>query len=172
MKIHVPRRKSTFLCYFILIYFRWNFENFTDFSNRCQSQILKMPNEQCIFFKYLRFILPIGTYEAPVPGWRREKFFSELRHFSLSYFHIFSCFTYKKLFYGNISVTIVFCASEYPTWRVLMSIGHTVRSKSRLREIISLSADHKIDNFSVRQLRNELRYGFNISFPTVIIGNE
>ena len=131
-----------------------------------------MPNAQFIFSKYSRFILRIGTYEAPVPGWRREKFFSELWHFSLSYFHIFSCFTYKKLFYGKMTVTIVFCASEYPTWRGHMSKRHNLSSTSRLMEIISFSADRKIDNFSVRLLRIELRYGFNISFPMVIIGYE
>ena len=71
-----------------------------------------------------------------------------------------------------MSVTIVFCASNYPTGRLLTSIGPTVHSKSRLREIVSFSADHEMDNFSVRLLRNELRYGFNISFPSVIIGYE
>ena len=148
------------------------FQEFTNFSNRCQSLIPKIANARYAFSKYSRFILSIGTYEAPVPGWRREQLFFELRHFSLSYFHMFPFFTHKELFSGKMCITIVFCASEYPTWRVLMSIGHTVRSKLRLREIVSFSADLEIDNFSVRLLRNELRYGFDISFPSVIIGYE
>ena len=52
-----------------------------------------MPNARYKVSKYSRFILYIGTDEAPVPGWRREQLFFELRHFSLSYFHMFPFFT-------------------------------------------------------------------------------
>ena len=93
IRIHIPRRTTTFLCYLIFIYFKSNFENFTDFTNRCRSRAPKMPNTRYNVSKYSRIILSIGTNEAPLPGLRREQLFFEVRHFSLLYFHMFPFFT-------------------------------------------------------------------------------
>ena len=79
-------------------------------------------------------------------------------------FH-FYIFTFKELLHSKMSVTIVFCVSCYPTWRVLVQMGRTGLSKSRLREIVNFSAERETVNFSARLFRIGLRYGlYFISF--------